>query len=74
MIDVAHLFGKTSAGGAKLQSAFDVATALLDEQMVAAIPCESFGAPNYLRLSYAISNEDIQTGLQRIQTFVRSVH
>lgn len=73
MIDVSHLFGKTSAGGAKLASAYDVATALLAEQMVAAIPCESFGAPQYLRLSYAISNEDIAEGLDRLDAFVSSV-
>ena len=73
MIDVEHLFGKTTAGGAKLTSAYDVATALLGEQMVAAIPCESFGAPQYLRLSYAISNDDIQEGLRRIEKFIAGV-
>lgn len=72
MIDVSHLFGKTSAGGAKLQSAYDVATALLSEQMVAAIPCEPFGAPEYLRLSYAIGNQDIEVGLERIATFIKT--
>ncbi|MDE6397777.1 MAG: pyridoxal phosphate-dependent aminotransferase [Clostridiales bacterium] len=73
MIDVEHLFGKTTAGGAKLTSAYDVATALLAEQMVAAIPCESFGAPQYLRLSYAISNEDIREGLRRLEKFIAGV-
>lgn len=70
MIDVSHLFGKTTAGGAKLDSAHSVATALLGECMVAAIPCESFGAPGYLRLSYAISADDIKEGLKRIAGFI----
>ena len=69
MVNVEKLFGKTSAGGAKLDSAFAVATALLNEQTVAAIPCESFGAPKYLRLSYAIADTDIRTGLQRLAAF-----
>lgn len=73
MVDVRHLFGKSSAGGAKLNGAFDVATALLSEQMVAAIPCESFGAPEYLRLSYAIGKEDIEEGLRRIEKFTAGV-
>ena len=73
MVNVSKLFKKTTAGGAKLKTAYDVATALLNEKMVASIPCESFGAPEYLRLSYAISNEDINIGLKRIAEFVSEV-
>ena len=69
MVDVSKLIGKTSGGGAELNCAYDIAAALLAEKMVAAIPCESFGAPRYLRLSYAISSEDIEEGLKRIKEF-----
>ena len=73
MLNVAHLFGKSTESGKKLSSAYDVATELLAEKMVAAIPCESFGAPEYLRLSYAISLVDIKTGLERIADFISSL-
>lgn len=73
MLNVAHLFGKSTESGKKLSSAYDVATELLAEKMVAAIPCESFGAPEYLRLSYAISLDDIKTGLERIADFISSL-
>lgn len=73
MINVSGLFGKTTPKGKKLDSAYAVATELLTEKMVAAIPCESFGAPEYLRLSYAISADDITEGLKRIGEFVKSL-
>lgn len=72
MVHIKNLLGKTSAGGAELNSAYNVATALLGEKMVAAIPCESFGAPEYLRLSYAISKEDIAEGLKRFKEFAET--
>ena len=73
MVDIAKLLGKKTPGGAVLDSAYDVAARLLSERMVAAIPCESFGAPEYLRLSYAISDKDIKTGLDRFAAFVKSL-
>ncbi|MCI8413727.1 MAG: pyridoxal phosphate-dependent aminotransferase [Clostridia bacterium] len=73
MIDIAGILGKTSPSGKRLDSAFTVANELLDTQLVAAIPCESFGAPGYLRLSYAIGEEDIRTGLERIAAFVAAL-
>lgn len=39
---------------------------LLDEKLVAAVPGTAFGAPGYLRLSFATSDENIQKGLARI--------
>ena len=40
---------------------------LLEEAKVAVVPGSAFGAPNYLRLSYATSFENIKKGLDRIQ-------
>jgi len=36
---------------------------------VAVVPGEAFGAPGYLRLSYATSIERIEEGLRRIERF-----
>ena len=46
--------------------AVEVATKLLDEAKVAVVPGEPFGAPSYIRLSFATSREKIEKGLNRI--------
>jgi len=43
---------------------------LLSEQFVAAVPGEAFGAPGYLRLSYATAETEIIQGCQRIAEFI----
>lgn len=39
---------------------------LLEEFHVAAVPGEAFGAPGFLRLSYAIDQQSIQKGIERL--------
>lgn len=72
MVSVKSCFGKTAAR-VKIDSALDFANALLESQNVAVIPCESFGAGDYIRLSYAISQRDIAEGIDRIGRFVKSL-
>jgi len=43
---------------------------LLEEEKVAVIPGSSFGADNYIRISFATSLENINEGLNRIQRFI----
>ena len=45
------------------------AKALLEEEHVAVVPGEAFGAPGYLRLSYATSMDRIDEGLRRLRRF-----
>ncbi len=40
---------------------------MLDEAEVAAVPGEAFGTPGYVRLSYALSDEDLIEGVSRLQ-------
>jgi aspartate aminotransferase len=47
----------------------ELATLLLEKAHVALVPGEAFGAPGYLRLSYATSIERIEEGLRRIEKF-----
>jgi aspartate aminotransferase len=54
-------------------SAQDFASRILEEEKVALVPGEGFGAPGYMRLSYAISDEVIEKGLERIARFCRSL-
>ncbi len=44
----------------------DLGAALLDEAHCAVVPGTAFGAPGCLRLSYALSDEAIEEGLERI--------
>ena len=58
------LRGKSAANTAEL------ATLILDEVEVAAVPGEAFGTPGYLRFSYALGDEDIAEGIGRIAKLV----
>ena len=59
--------------GAKIADAKEFASKLLEERAVAVIPCGDFGFPNHVRLSYAISMEQITKGLNRIEEFLREL-
>ncbi len=54
------------AGERVLKSATDLAEYLLESARVAVVPGEAFCAPGYLRLSYAVSDEVIRAGVERI--------
>lgn len=59
------LLGKRS-GEMVLQDDESVARWLLEEARVAVVPGSAFGAPGYLRFSFAVSSERIERGLERI--------
>jgi aspartate aminotransferase len=50
-----------------------LAEGLLMEAGVGTIPGEAFGAPGFLRLSFAVSEETIIEGMRRIRTFVENL-
>jgi aspartate aminotransferase len=58
------LRGKVSASSAEL------ANVILDEAEVAVVPGEAFGTPGYLRLSYALGDDDLAEGISRIAKLV----
>ncbi len=57
--------------GERWESSIDLATDILEEGEVAVVPGESFGAPGFLRLSYATGDADIETGVERIASIIR---
>lgn len=71
-VDVSELYDK-SYKGQKINSAADLAAIMLEEKSVAVVPCKDFGAPDCIRLSYAISIESIEKGLNRIKKFVEEL-
>ncbi|MCC6429147.1 MAG: pyridoxal phosphate-dependent aminotransferase [Phycisphaerales bacterium] len=70
--DVSAHFGKTSKGGAKINSALEFCEAILAENLVALVPGEDFGGcgKNHIRISFACSNEQINKGMDRLAEFV----
>jgi aspartate aminotransferase len=60
-----------SFNGQPVESSLNLCALLLDEARIAAVPGEAFGAPGYLRLSYATSLENIKNGMERLADFVK---
>ena len=58
--------GTVSASSAQL------ADAMLREAHVAAVPGEAFGAPGYLRFSYALSDADLAEGMRRFKAWAEA--
>jgi len=72
LVDINALIG-ASYKGQMIQKASDLASLLLEYAQVAVIPCQDFGCPNHIRLSYAISMENIKEGLDRIENFIQQL-
>ncbi len=52
--------------GHRVDDTLQLAEVLLEEAKVALVPGEAFGAPGYVRLSYALGDDDIADGIARI--------
>jgi aspartate aminotransferase len=64
--DVTGLFGKEFRGR-KFNSSLELADFVLEEAEVALVPGEAFGPSGFFRLSYALSDEQLLEGIQRMQ-------
>lgn len=53
-----------------IDSAETFASVFLKEGLVATVPCTGFGAPGFIRWSYATSLENIKEGLDRLEKFL----
>lgn len=71
MMNIEKLIGKT-IGGRIINDGDDFAMAFLEKEYVAIVSCSGFGAPNFLRWTYAASMEDIKKGLDRLERFLKS--
>lgn len=63
---VKELLGK-EIRGKRPATSVELAALILEEVEVAVVPGEAFGTPGYLRLSYALGDEDLIEGVSRIQ-------
>ncbi len=64
--DVRGLFGRPIRGRTASTST-ELAAIVLEEAEVAVVPGEAFGPSGYLRLSYALGDDDLAEGVQRLQ-------
>ena len=69
MMNIENLLGKT-IHGELINSSDDFCTAFLKHGLVATVPCSGFGAPNFVRWSYAASMENIKKGMDRLEAFL----
>jgi aspartate aminotransferase len=67
------LFGKKTPKGDVINSAADLAMYLLTEGHVACVGGGAFGAPEYIRMSYATSDENIKKAAQRIKEAIEKL-
>jgi aspartate aminotransferase len=59
-----------SLNGPPIETSLDFCSALLQEAKLAVIPGGAFGADEHVRLSYAVSMEDIEEALNRLEWFL----
>jgi aspartate aminotransferase len=64
--DVSGLLGK-SWGGKQINSSLELCDYALDAAEVAMVPGEAFGPSGYVRLSYALGDDQLVEGIQRLQ-------
>ncbi len=64
--DVTALLGR-NWGGVKATTSLELADLILEQAEVAVVPGEAFGPSGYLRLSYALGDEPLLEGIQRLQ-------
>lgn len=72
MMNVSKIFGKT-VHNKVMNSAQDVAEAMLTHAQIAVVPGEAFGADQCIRLSYTLSEADMKTGLDRLEQFLKDI-
>jgi len=56
-----------------LDSSVKLAEYFLNEAKVAAVPGDAFGAPGFMRLSYATSMDNIEKGLDRLESAIKQL-
>lgn len=71
-VDISKLLDM-SYEGEKIGNTGKLADILLEKYNVAVVPCGDFGFDDHIRLSYAISIEQIKKGLDRIEEFIKGL-
>ena len=70
MMNMSKIKGKV-INGFKIKTSDDFCSAFLKYALVATVPCSGFGAPDFVRWSYATSMENIKKGMDRLEAFLQ---
>ncbi len=70
MMNMEKLVGR-SVRGQVIETCDDFSQAFLKYGLVATVPGTAFGAPNFVRWSYATSMENIKKGMDRLEAFLK---
>ncbi len=70
MMNVEKQLGRT-IHGELIRTGDDFSAALLKHGLVATVPCSGFGAPGFVRWSYATSMDNIKKGMDRLEEFLK---
>lgn len=70
--NVSRHFHRPLPGGTTVENSTDFCTALLEEPHVALVTGDAFGAPGYVRLSFATSREVLEAGFDALEQFLKA--
>lgn len=70
--DFGYYIGK-SFNGKIIKDSFDLCEIFLNKAYVATIPGDGFGAPGYVRFSYAIDEKTIKEGIDRVNKIIQQI-
>jgi aspartate/methionine/tyrosine aminotransferase len=73
-LDVKEFLGRKTEEGQLVNSSEDLCTYLLAHQHVALVPGEGFGAPGFMRLSYATDIDTLNKAVSRLKAGLGSLH
>jgi aspartate aminotransferase len=65
--DISGFFNKT------IKNSFDFADQLLENDLVAVVPGAAFGDDRFIRISYAVSMDNIKEGVDRFENFCKKI-
>ena len=71
-VNVSGVYGK-NFDGKEIEGSVDFADLLLEEEKVAVVPGVAFGKDEFIRLSFAMNEHDIEVGIKRIKSFVEKL-
>ncbi|MFN3160264.1 MAG: pyridoxal phosphate-dependent aminotransferase [Rubinisphaera brasiliensis] len=70
--NVSKHFGRELPGGVTVKDSTEFCTALLEQAQVALVTGDAFGAPGFVRLSFATDMKTLEAGLDRLSEFLKN--
>ncbi|MCB8999548.1 MAG: pyridoxal phosphate-dependent aminotransferase [Bacteroidales bacterium] len=70
--DMSTFYGK-SYNGTKIKGSMDLCLYLLEKGQIATVPGEAFGAENYIRISFATSDENLKKAMDRMEAALKEL-